>query len=185
MNEAINKIKVFLKKPKLLIALGIFGISLLVVSSVFDSSSSKTSKADSNNIAVVEEYRKTLEADILKIVKSISGDKKATVVITLENGIKYSYADSFNSQSSNSSGTNTKNESNSSSKTYLTVRGDDGGEDPLIVTEIMPEVRGVAIVCEGGNDAVLAEKISKAVMAALNITSKRVYIVGGNNYEKR
>ena len=185
MNEAINKIKAFLKKPKLLIALGIFGIALLLFSSVFDTDTSKESKTTVSNIAEVEEYRKTLEADILKIVKSISGDKKATVVVTLENGIKYSYADSFNSQSSNSSGTNTKNESNSSSKTYLTVRGDDGGENPLIITEIMPEVRGVAIVCEGGNDTVLAEKISKAVMAALNITSKRVYIVGGNSYEKR
>lgn len=185
MNEAINKIKSFLKKPKLLIALGIFGIALLLFSTFFEGENSKESKTSVNNIAEVEEYRKMLEEDVLKIVKSISGDKKATVVVTLENGIKYSYADSFNSQSSSSSGTNAKNESNSSSKTYLTVRGDDGVENPLIITEIMPEVRGVAIVCEGGNDAVLAEKISKAVMAALNITSKRVYIVGGNSYEKR
>jgi stage III sporulation protein AG len=185
MNEVINKIKVFLKKPKLLIAVGIFGIALLLFSSLLGGDKSDSVKSEINSIAEAEEYRKTLEADVLKIVKSISGDKKATVVITLENGIKYSYADSFNSQSSNSSGTNTKNESNSSSKTYLTVRGDDGGENPLIITEIMPEVRGVAIVCEGGDDAALAEKISKAVMSALNITSKRVYIVGGSNYEKR
>ena len=55
----------------------------------------------------------------------------------------------------------------------------DGGEQALIVTEIMPQIRGVAIICKGGNIEQTAEKIKNAVTAALNITSKRVYISGG------
>ena len=47
------------------------------------------------------------------------------------------------------------------------------------MTAEMPEVRGVAIVCEGGDDEQINEKIKNAVTAALNITSKRVYIAGG------
>ena len=43
----------------------------------------------------------------------------------------------------------------------------------------MPEVRGVAIVCEGGDNEIIAEKIQNTVTAALNITSKRVSIAGG------
>lgn len=185
MNKIFLKLSDIFKNPRMLITLGICGIALLLFSSLLGSSDKETLKNNTDTAKQTEEYRLNLEESILKIVKSISGDKKATVVITLENSIKYSYADSLNTTSSNSSGSNTKNESSSSSKTYLTVRGDDGGENPLIITEIMPEVRGVAIVCEGGDDSQLAEKIKNAVTAALNITSKRVYIVGGNNYEKR
>ena len=61
----------------------------------------------------------------------------------------------------------------------------DGGEQALLVTTEMPEVRGVAIVCEGGDSEAINEKIENAVTAALDITSKRVYIAGGSYDEKR
>ncbi len=61
----------------------------------------------------------------------------------------------------------------------------DGGEQALLVTAEMPEVRGVAVVCRGGDDELINEKIKNAVTAALNITSKRVYIAGGTDNEKR
>jgi len=186
MNEAIKKISVALKKPKLLIIMGICGIVLLVLSSFFSTGEENSDKIKTDDSGeFTESYRKGLEESVLKIVKSISGDKKATVVVTLESGIRYSYADSYDETSSNSSNDNSQNESSSSSKTYLTFKNDEGGEEPLVVTEIMPEIRGVAIVCAGGDNEVLAEKIKNAVTAALNITSKRVYIVGRSNYEKR
>ena len=47
------------------------------------------------------------------------------------------------------------------------------------------EIRGVAVVCRGGDDELINEKIKNAVTAALNITSKRVYIAGGTDNEKR
>ena len=50
----------------------------------------------------------------------------------------------------------------------------------MLVTVEMPEVRGVAIVCDGGDNEYIAEKIQNAVTAALDITSKRVYICGRN-----
>ena len=48
-----------------------------------------------------------------------------------------------------------------------------------MVTQNMPQVRGVAVICDGGDDIQLSEKINNAVCAAINITSKRVYIAGG------
>ena len=64
---------------------------------------------------------------------------------------------------------------------YITVKTADGGEKALIVTTQMPEIRGVAVVCQGGDDEALREKIKNAVTSALNITSQRVYICGRNN----
>ena len=185
MNKTIKKIYGLLKNPKLLIIMGACGVVLLIFSGGFGSQEETEVKNNQDTLELTENYRENLEESVLKIVKGISGDKNATVVVTLESGIRYDYADSYNETSSNSSNEKSKNESSSSSKTYLTFKNDEGGEAPLVVTEIMPEVRGVAIVCTGGDNEVLAEKIKNAVTAALDITSKRVYIVGGNSYEKR
>ena len=79
------------------------------------------------------------------------------------------------------SGDGEKSDQSSQSKkqSYITVKTADGGEQALIVTEFMPDVRGVAVICSDGNSEATAEKIKNAVTAALNITSKRVYISGG------
>ena len=119
------------------------------------------------------------------MVKSITGSDNVTVVITLESGVKYSYADVNEGTAASKTEQNGESTSSETKQTYITVKTADGGEQALIVTEVMPEVRGVAIVCEGGDNENTAEKITGAVTAALNITSKRVYIAGGNSYEKR
>ncbi len=185
MNENLKKLTGVVKNPKVLIILGICGILLIFISSFFEADGKEKNTVSVENGASTEEYRISLEKSVEEIVKSITGDKNATVVVTLDSSIRYDYADSFDTSSSNSSAEASQNESSSSSKTYITFRTDEGGEEPLVVTEIMPEVRGVAVVCKGGNNADVAEKIQNAVMAALNITSKRVYITGGNSYEKR
>ena len=101
------------------------------------------------------------------------------MVVTLESGIRYSYASADETDTTSATGSTTDQSSESKKQSYITVKTADGGEQALIVTEIMPEVRGVAIICEGGNNEITAEKIKNAVTAALNITSKRVYIAGG------
>ena len=42
--------------------------------------------------------------------------------------------------------------------------------------EIEPKIRGVLILCEGGGDAVVAERLSHAVTKALDISSAKVCI---------
>ena len=177
MNEKIKKIS---KNPKLLVILGISGILLIFISSLFSGGkSTEKNTACSNSEYTAEQYCRTLENDIKNIVMSITGDKNPTVVITLESGIRYSYASADETDTSSAVGSATDQSSESKKQSYVTVRTENGGEQALIVTEIMPEVRGVAIICTGGNSEPTAEKIKNAVTAALNITSKRVYISGG------
>ncbi len=180
MNE---KLKVLTKNPKLLIAVGLCGILLVFLSSLF-SGGSESQTATEAGEQTTEQYRISLEEGIKEIVSEISGDSDPTVVITLESSIRYSYASADETDTSSSGDTN--GESRESKKqSVITVKTADGGERPLVVTEIMPEVRGVAIICSGGNSEAIAEKIENAVTAALNITTKRVYISGGTGDEKR
>ena len=167
MNEL--KIKIFekVKNPKFLVIAGIIGILLIFLSSLI--SPSKEEKEIKSTEFSVEEYRKSLEDDIKYIVKDITGSRDVSVVITLENSLSFSYADTKEETSAD------KSESSQSSTQSQTS---DGGEEALIVTTGMPEIRGVAIVCSGGDNEYINQKIQNAVTAALNITNKRVYICG-------
>ncbi len=177
MNE---KIKSLTKNPKLLVVLGLCGIFLIFLSSLFPNREKKTEKKDMITGGIsTEEYREAIEKDIMSIVSSITGDKKPTVVVTLESGVRYSYAKIDEFDSSSSSGNSNDQSSESKKQSYIIIKTADGGEQALIVSEIMPEIRGVAVICSRGNDQIIAEKVKNAVTAALNITSKRVYISGG------
>jgi stage III sporulation protein AG len=150
---------------------------LIFISSFFDKE--KENKEQNLNLTA-ESYRAELEKGVEEIVRAVSGDKKPTVVITLESGIRYTYADSLKADSENSQTKESEKKSESESRSYITVKNSDGSETPLIITENMPKVRGVAIVCDNGNVASVNEKIKNAVTSALDITEKRVYISGGN-----
>lgn len=179
MNNIIEKYKNKLKNPKFLILIGSIGILLILLSSFFTKNDPSPTQGTFTEISA-EEYRKGLEESITEIVKGITGSKDVTVVVTLESGMRYKYADVTEGSSADKTEDNTVSSSSEMKQGYITVKTSDGGEQALIVTTQMPEIRGVAIVCAGGDNSVIAEKIENTVTAALNITSQRVHIAGGN-----
>lgn len=177
MNEKFKKIT---QNPKLLIAIGVGGILLIFISSFFNTDKkSNKNQVSEGAVYTTEQYCEQLENSVKSIVTGITGDKRATVVITLESGVRYAYASAAETDTSSATGSTTDQSSQSKKQSYITIKNADGSEQALVVTEIMPEVRGVAIICKDGNNEVVAEKIKNAVTSALNITSKRVYISGG------
>ena len=179
MNSILIKYTEKLKNPKLLIIIGIVGILLIFVSGL-GGKGEETPKTDTLTELSAEEYRTELEKDIKQIVKGITGSNRVTVVVTLESGMRYKYADITEGASTDKTEDNTTSSSSELKQGYITVKTAEGGEQALLVTTQMPEVRGVAIVCLGGDNEIIAEKIKNTVTAALNITSQRVHIAGGN-----
>ncbi len=182
MSSFVKKIPDIFKKPKILLILGLSGIFLIFISSFFPSGEKKAAEVKEDMNA--QEYRDIIQKSVCNIVTGITGDKKPTVVVTLESGVKYSYADSKESDTSASTNKESEENRKATKQSYITVKTSDGGEKPLVVTEIMPDIRGVAIVCELGDSPAVSEKIQNAVTAALNITSQRVYVSGGISNEK-
>ncbi len=173
MNNNIKKYITALKNPKTLIIIGIVGIALIFLSGL---PSDKEKATVSGEGFSVEDYKQSLEKDVKKLVKGITGSRNVTVVITLESGVNYSYAEATENKNEEKQA----EQKSESKQEYITVKNADGSETAILISKQMPEIRGVAIVCEGGDNAALNEKIQNAVMSALNITSKRVYIAGGN-----
>ena len=179
MTEIKDKILKGVKSPKLLIIGGLVGILLIFLSSLGGGSSKEEVKQNDNSFNT-EQYSAELEKDITQLVEEISGSKKVSVVVTLENTVSYSYADTREEAVTDKSGDKTNETDTELKQNYITVKNADGGEEALLVTANMPDIRGVAIVCEGGDSEIISEKIMNTVTAALNITKKRVYICGRN-----
>lgn len=166
-----------LKGGKGLVALGIAGIALIGISSLVPGQPS-AEKQDFYQTVDTEEYRLCLQNQIKDIVKEITGDKSVSVVITLETGVRREYAgetEDFDNQKTDQSGSERESDKK---KKAITVKASDGSEQALIVTEYMPQVRGVAVVCNTGGNEQVREAVTGAVTAALGITSKRVYVGG-------
>ena len=179
MNNIVQNLLSKLKSPKTLMILGVAGILLIFLSTLFSSETDKPVK-DGDSQIETEEYRRNLEGEIEQLVSEITGSRKVSVTVTLDSSVRYSYADTKEETSSNKTESDSKTSGSEIKSGYITVKTSSGGEEALLITAQMPEIRGVAVVCEGGDSEILREKIENAVTAALNITSKRVYICGRN-----
>ena len=146
----------YLKGPggiRLLVAVGMAGILLILLSELLPSG--KDGEADQGGDTVAEQTL-LLEQRLEKIVSGIDGTGRCRVMVTLENGVKYVYAD------------------------VAGTAGMTGRDAGALVTELQPTVKGVAVVCEGGNDEGVRRRVTEAVTAVLHITANRVCVVAGN-----
>ena len=174
-----EKIELLLKNKKIdsiIFMLGIIGVVLIFLSTFFPKNNTKKETEIKETTFSAEEYRAAVEGQIKGIVTGIAGDSSAVVTVTLETGMNYIYADETKQNTEKES----DRQSEETEQTYITVTQADGTETPLILTEHMPKIRGVAIVCHIRSEKT-AEEIKNAVMAAFDLTSKRVYIAGRTN----
>ena len=102
-------------------------------------------------------------------------------MVTLENGAETVYAteEKKNKEAMEDKAngeTTRKKESDDCEKKYITIKDSEGTEHALAVTEIQPKIKGVIIVCPGGEDPTVQQRIITAVTTALNISSNKVCV---------
>lgn len=159
----------------LLIA-GLVGIVLIGASSLFSSPAAQE-KAQATKTDAAS-YAKELEERLSRMVSSVKGAGESEVMVTLENGVEYVYANEQKSNSDRSESENSGSVSSRDDTQQSVVVVDTGnGKEGLLVTEIQPTVRGVVVACEGGGDEAVVNAVKKAVTTALNITEKRVCVI--------
>ncbi len=171
---------------KLLVAAGIVGISLIFLSSVWKKPESASS-ADSSPISAgsvpVEEYRQALSEELGNMVASIKGAGKTKIMLTMDGTVRSLYASDNDLQQRESSRRNSADENadkqTTEKRSLITIRSKDGSEQAVRIGEMMPLVRGVLVVCEGGDDEQVRKRITEAVSAALNISSSHICVTKG------
>lgn len=178
-----DKIKNFIlgeNAKKIIVISGLIGIGLIFISNMLTNKDSPKKENQETQISA-NDYVKTLEDNIKSLISAIDGAGKSKVLITLESSSQNIYAteQKKNSEAVEDRENETiskKRESSDFETKYIKIKDENGAEKPISVTQIQPTIKGVVVVCDGGDNPAVQEKIINAVKTALNITSKRVYV---------
>ncbi len=168
---------------KIIIIAVFIAIALIFLSGFFKSDNAAATKTiPTQNVITSEQYAENLEKSLTDIVTGIQGAGAAKVLITLERSKEYVYATeqkrSNQTTEDKSGGAATKNEANDDTETkYTLVKDADGAQKVVPVTEVQPVIKGVVVVCDGGDNPAVQQNIITAVTTALDITSVRVCVI--------
>ncbi len=178
INEYTEKILKSKKLTNIIIFLCVAGIALIFLSNYYGKSNNKSDDSKENT---AEAYKQQIENELTAVIQNIEGTGNVKVLVTLETGVEYVYENEESngtSMSEDYSGDSQKKmqKSNSNNKNIILIDDGNGGKKPLLKTEIQPTVKGVVVVCDGGDNEEVAEKIENLVTVALNISSKNVCV---------
>lgn len=167
---------------RIIIIGGLIGIAFIFLSGYLNNDRTETKTVSSQPAVTAEQYAAELENSLTDIVNRIQGAGTAKVLVTLERGTQDIYATEekkSNQTTEDKSGdSTTKNEANDNTETtYILVKDADGAQKALKVTEVQPIIKGVVVVCDGGDDPAVQQNVITAVTTALDITSVRVCVI--------
>lgn len=160
------------KRLTFLVLLGVCGIALIAVSSMFGGGEKKEKTAGQSKISTEGNYEQTLERELVRIIRAITGEESPEVLVTLESGGRTIYAEDEKTGSQEESGRSSEEKET----VHVILKGSDGAQQALAVTEIRPKVKGVVIVSSRAGDPLIREKLTEAVKTALHISSARVCV---------
>ena len=151
---------------RLLLWIGAAGILLIGLSELFPS----CARSESSAVTLTEnQVEQALEERITDLLRQVEGVGVCRVMVTLESDARTVYAaDTVSSTEADGSV--------SFSEDYLTVDTDTGPVG-LLITRLQPTVKGVAVVCDGGGDAAVQQRVTQVVTTAFHISERRVCVV--------
>lgn len=169
MNELIEKLRDISKKPvflKAAVAAGILAIVLILASDLSGGKRENSAESEENGSVTFgysDVYAESMDTKLREILTSIEGVGKAQVMLTVSSTEEYVYAETV------------KRGTSQAENSYVII--DKGSQKEALVKKVNnPSVKGVVIVCEGGDDPRVCEKIYKAVSTALDISTSRIYV---------
>ncbi len=151
------KIKDFIKsnKNKLTVfILAIGGVILIIFSSLIGTDSKETAE----EYTEVGFYTTYLEERISELCNSVYGVSDTRVFLTLDCSSEQIYQSDGVSD-------------------FLILTGE-GGETAVKLCEIYPKVRGIAVVCKGGEIPRIKETVTELLAAALGLPKNKIQVAG-------
>lgn len=167
--EVIKKIKTNKKlEIGIYIALGLLAVILYVSSLSSGKDESKSSLA--YDVSAVTVRDEDVESKLADVLSKIRGAGDVRVMITYDTTGEIVPAMSTDTQTGESSGSGTDSRDTSESKTPATVKKN-GDEEPIVLTQIEPTVRGVIVIAEGAADISVKLDLQHAVETVLGVSA--------------
>ncbi len=170
----------------IIVILGLVGIFLIFISSYINPDTASVTDTDENQedstptSTELESYRSSISEELGNMLASMDGVGKTKVMVTLEGTVRNVYATDVDVNGRETSRKNGENEDadkqNTEKKSCIVIRQNDGSEKALTIGQLMPQIKGVLVVCEGGDDDSTKERIIDAVSAALDISETHICV---------
>lgn len=130
----------------------------------------------------VEELTAFYENQLEETLSLVWGVGKVKVSITMEStGSKIIEKDAPYSTEKNVQKEETGSESSSESwrreENTVYEETENGAQIPYVISEIYPEIRGVIVVAQGGDDPVIVQQIQEAVMALFHMDAHKIKVM--------
>ncbi len=178
------------KKNQLIIIL-LIGILLLVIvipvenpqeKSARKTEGQETLSASAGEAQAAGEYEEYLERKTAKLLQEVEGAGEVTVMVTLRSGgqkiiEKDQSSTSQTTEEEDSEGGTRSMKDQSSDKTSIYKQYSDGSSSPYVSKELSPEIEGVVVIAEGGDDAVVVKNITEAVQALFGVEAHKIKIM--------
>lgn len=161
------------KRLKIIVIIGFVGIALIFFSSVFSKNDDKGYSEEAADMVSMDtqDYKKQIESELKEILSRIDGVGKVSVMITIEGTTEFVYAEEIQQSTDvDTNGTSTEYQSE------VVVIDAGEGKNALVRKIIKPQINGVIIVCEGGDNVRVCEKVIKAVSSVLNLSTNRICV---------
>ena len=146
-------------RTSLAVAVGVLAMLLLLLSEFLPGSSTQKT-VSAVPTAAVSQYQTQLEQQLEELISQLQGAGKTTVMVTLTTGEETVYA------------VDTQTGDVQQQETHVLLQ--DGSA--LTETTYLPQVCGVAVLCEGGGDVRVAARITELLHSLLDLPANRICV---------
>lgn len=144
-----------------MIALAALGVVLMLIPTFLkDDKSEKGEKSEETSL---EFYSERMEERLEALLESAQGVGKVRVILTLDSTREKVLA------------VNEEYSKDNYSAEYVIVNSQNE-EEGIMIKEIYPKIRGVAVVCDGGDDPNVKMRVIELISAALGIPSNKIAV---------
>lgn len=161
-------------KVRIAVILGAAGMLMILLSELLPDKENNITLSSGDSIAETDEtesFRKSTEAQLKELLEQIDGVGNCEVMLTVEGTTEYVYAENISRYTDTA-----PDRQSDKADTDIVIVEQNGDKQALIKKVIRPRISGVMIVCDGGGDISVNERVLRAVSTALNISSGRVCV---------
>lgn len=188
--DMIKDIKLDDDKKEKIVIFFLLGVFFLLIATPVSDLTGNRKKQKSTNTGIDQQtqqkkiqekdaYITALENKLEQTIEGMEGAGKVDVMITLKDtGEKildknqpYESEEETNTEENKES---KKNRIQNNQETVLVET--EGNTEPIIVRELYPDIEGVVVVCEGGDNSALTVKIKEAVQALFSIDAHKIVV---------
>lgn len=177
ISKAFSRFSSSENKTRFIFVIGIIGIIMIALSSLNTGGKDKNDKEKTALSQPYDNdgelYRQQMTDELESILTNIDGVGECCVMISVEGTSEIYYAENTEKSQQYSSAGSNENYSND-----VVVLDDGGAKQALVRKKVRPKINGVVVVCQGGGDVTVKERVIKAVSAALNLSYGKICVEG-------